>query len=169
MTNEASTGSGSSSGNVTPFRKRNPLPFENCICSILDAHDRFGLLARKTKEEKLKRNFLLDPESESVKGTSAPCGIDAGPVRRQAEIFFKAVAMSVDMRSGIPVCSIVEMDDEGFGRAVVYSGRLVLAAQAWRQGQFGFTKMEDVCREGERLIAAGLEWLEKYPDMARMD
>jgi probable nitrogen fixation protein len=163
MNGDSSSGA---SGSVTPFRKRNPLPFENCVSSILDAHDRFGLMARKSKEEKLRRHFLLEPDS--VKGSGAPCGIDAGPVRRQAEVFFKAVAMALDMRSGVQVCSIVELDDEGFGRAVIYSGRLVLASLAWRQGQFGFTSMDDVCREGERLVASGLEWLEKAPGLVRM-
>lgn len=154
-------------GNVTPFRKRNPLPFEKCVLSILDAFDKFGLMSNKPKDVKLKKHFLLDPEAPQGNGTL--CGNDFGAIRRQAEIYFRAVAMAIDMRTGVPVCSIVEMDAEGFGRAVVYSGRLVLATQAWRQGQFGFTGMEDVEREGERLIASGIQWLEKYPDMARSE
>lgn len=166
MTNETLTGA---AGNAAPARKRDPLSVEACICSILDAHDRFGLLARKSREEKLRRHFLLERGPEETKGGPALCGVDAGPVRRQAEIFFRAVAMSLDMRIGVPVCSIVELDAEGFGRVVVYSGRLVLASMAWRQGQFGFTRMEDACREGERLIAAGLGWAEKYPKMLRTE
>ncbi|WP_438446517.1 DUF269 domain-containing protein [Gorillibacterium sp. sgz5001074] len=152
---------------IMPFRRHNPLPFERCVLSILDAHDRYGLLGRKTKEEKLKKHFLLD--KESVRGGSTLCGTDSASIRRQAEVFFKAVAMAIDMRTGVPTCSIVEMDAEGFGRAVVYSGRLVLAAQAWRQGQFGFSAMEDVEREASRLITGSIEWLERYPDMARAE
>ncbi|MDF2926225.1 MAG: hypothetical protein K0R57_5139 [Paenibacillaceae bacterium] len=153
-------------GNVAPFRKQTPLPFEKCILAIMDAHDRFGLMAHKSKEDKLKRHFLLT--DDAFKGADTLCGADSAPIRRQATIFFQAVAMALDMRSGIGICSIVELDEEGFGRAIVYSGRLVLIAHGWRQGQFGFTSLEEACREGERYIAAGQEWLEKYPDMARL-
>lgn len=154
------------SGQVPPYRKQNPLSFEKCILSIMDAHDRFGLLAWKSKDVKLNRHFLLT--DEAFKGADTLCGADSAPIRRQATIFFQAVAMALDMRTGIGVCSIVELDEEGFGRAIIYSGRLVLVAHGWRQGQFGFTSMEDACREGERFIAAGQEWLDRYPDMARM-
>jgi probable nitrogen fixation protein len=152
---------------VTPLRKSVAFPFENCILSILDSHDKFGLWARKSKADKLKKHFLLD--SEAFKGMDTLCGGDSTPIRRQAMIFFQGVAMALEIRTGARICSIVELDDEGLGRAVVYSGRLVLTAYGWRQGQFGFTSMDAVIEEGERFIAAGLEWLEKYPEIAGME
>lgn len=148
-------------------KRPDPVSVEACIYRIIDAHDRYGLLSRLNKEEKLKRAFLLRKEdSQGVGGTL--CGVDVGPVRNQATIFFQALAMSLDLRTGTPVCSIVELDEEGFGRAVLYSGRLVLAAQAWRQGQFGFTSLEDACFEGERIISIGMEWVEKYRELSRL-
>lgn len=153
-----------SSDKVTPIRRE--VPFERCIANLLDAYDKYGLNANRSREEKLKRLFLVDPSK--LKGNSTLCEGESPAIKRQAIIFYQAVAMSLEIKSGSTVCSIVEWDDEGFGRAVVYSGRLVLAAQAWRQGQFGFTNMEDACREGEKLIASGLEWLEQYPAIARL-
>lgn len=154
-------------GRITPLRRENPLSFEKCVLSILDAHDRYGLLGRKTKEEKLQKHFLLDREAKRGSGTL--CGTDSAAVLRQAEVFFKAAAMAIDIRTGATTCSIVEMDAEGFGRAVIYSGRLVLASRAWRQGQFGFTAMEAAGEEAERIITAALEWLERYPEVARAE
>lgn len=153
-------------GGAAPLRKANILPFTTCILSILDSHDKFGLWALKTKEDKLKKHFLLD--SDAFKGADTLCGADSAPIRRQAAIFFQAVAMSLEIQTGSRICSIVELDDEGLGRAVIYCGRLVLAAHGWRQGQFGFTSMEAAVQEGERFIAAGLEWLQKYPDISRL-
>lgn len=147
-------------------RRGGGLPFATCILSILDSHDKFGLWARKSKEEKLSKYFLLD--SSAFKGADTICGADSAPIRRQATLFFQAVAMSLEIRTGTRICSIVELDEEGLGRAVIYSGRLVLTAYGWRQGQFGFTSMDAAEQEGERFIAAGLEWLEKYPEMARL-
>lgn len=154
------------SGSVFSIRKSNVPPFANCILNILDCYDKYGLWARKNKEERLDKYFLLD--SAAFKGAGTLCGADSGPIRRQAVVFFQAVAMALEMRTGVRVCSIVELDDEGLGRAVVYSGRLVLSSYGWRQGQFGFTSLDDAVLEGERFVALGLEWLEKYPDMARM-
>lgn len=145
---------------------RGGMPFKTCILNILDSHDKYGLWARKSAEERLRKYFLLD--SGAFKGAETVCGADSAPIRRQAAVFFQAVAMALEIRTGIRVCSIVELDEEGLGRAVIYSGRLVLTAYGWRQGQFGFLTMEDAEREGERFVAAGMEWLTKYPDMVRM-
>ncbi|MDF2936295.1 MAG: hypothetical protein K0Q90_1668 [Paenibacillaceae bacterium] len=141
-------------------------PFINCVLSILDSNDKFGLWAQKPKEERLKKYFLLD--SDAFKGIDTLCGSDSAPIRRQAAIFFQAVAMALEIRTGARIGSIVELDEEGLGRAVVYSGRLVLSVYGWRQGQFGFTSMDKAVEEGERFIAAGVEWLEKYPEIAQM-
>jgi probable nitrogen fixation protein len=141
-------------------------PFVNCVLSILDSYDKFGLWAQKPKEARLQKYFLLD--SDAFKGADTLCGADSAPIRRQAAIFFQAVAMALEIRTGARIGSIVEMDDEGLGRAVVYSGRLVLSVHGWRQGQFGFTSMDKAIEEGERFIAAGLDWLERYPDIAQL-
>jgi probable nitrogen fixation protein len=32
--------------------------------------------------------------------------------------------------------------------------------------RFGFESLEKLEQEGEKLVAAGLEWIEKYPEVA---
>jgi probable nitrogen fixation protein len=51
---------------------------------------------------------------------------------------------------------------------VLTAGRLIVLNKNLRDvHRFGFDSLEKLEAEGEKLAAAGVEWIEKYPEVAR--
>ena len=60
------------------------------------------------------------------------------------------------------------MHHEGFGRLVLIAGRLIVINKNLRDvHRFGFESMAKLAAEGEKQVAAGVEMVNKYPDVAK--
>lgn len=140
--------------------------FVDSLAQIIDSYDSLGVYRKFTKEQKIARSFLMTKEE---KQQMAACGHVDDKYKAQVTLFFQAVALAVEQRTGKMVSSIVEMNGEGFGRALIYAGRLVLVSKGLRgTQQFSFTDGEKAALEGEKNVTAAIEWLERYPDIAKL-
>jgi probable nitrogen fixation protein len=64
---------------------------------------------------------------------------------------------------------MMKMHHEGFGRMILTAGRLIIVVKHLRDvHRFGFDTLEKLAEEGAKLIAAGTEMIEKYPEVARI-
>ncbi len=137
--------------------------FAKNLIRVIDSYDSLGVYRNFTPEQKMARSFLLTNEE---KQQMISCGHLDDKYKSQITLFFQAVALTIEEETGKMVSSIMEINDEGFGRAVLYSGRLVLLSKGLRGTmQFGYTKMEKAIKEGEKYVADGCSWIEKYPEV----
>ncbi len=84
------------------------------------------------------------------------------------ELFYNAVGLALERRTGVMVSTMMNMHHEGFGRLVLIAGRLVVVNRHLRDvHRFGFDTLEKLATEGEKLVAAGAELIERYPEVAR--
>lgn len=84
--------------------------------------------------------------------------------------FYQAVAVGVEKATGVMTSAVIDLSHEGFGRALVLAGRLVVVVDVLRDAQrFGFSDAESLAARGEALVAAGVELIETYPEVARAD
>jgi probable nitrogen fixation protein len=84
------------------------------------------------------------------------------------ELFYNAVGLAIERRTGVMVSTMMNMHHEGFGRLVLIAGRLVVVNRYLRDvHRFGFDTLEKLAAEGEKLVAAGAELIERYPEVAR--
>ena len=84
------------------------------------------------------------------------------------ELFYNAIGLTLERTTGIMVSPLMKLHHEGFGRLVLTAGRLIVINKHLREVQrFGFDSIESLELEGEKLVAAALEWIEKYPEVAR--
>lgn len=84
------------------------------------------------------------------------------------ELFYNAVGLSIERATGVMVSPIMKMHHEGFGRMVLTGGRLVVLNKHMRDvHRFGFDSLEKLVAEGEKLVKAGVEMIEKFPEAAR--
>jgi probable nitrogen fixation protein len=61
----------------------------------------------------------------------------------------------------------MKMHHEGFGRMVLIAGRLVVVSKQLRDvHRFGFDSLAKLAEEGDKLVAAGIETIRKYPEVA---
>jgi probable nitrogen fixation protein len=84
------------------------------------------------------------------------------------ELFYNAIGLAIERTTGVMVSPIFRLHHEGFGRLVLTAGRLIVLNKNLRDvHRFGFESMKKLEAEGEKLVAAGVEWIEKYPEVAR--
>jgi probable nitrogen fixation protein len=84
------------------------------------------------------------------------------------ELFYNAVGLSIERATGCMVTPMMKMSHEGFGRLVLMAGRLIVVNKMLRDvHRYGYDSLEKLADEGEKAVAAGVEMITKYPDVAR--
>jgi probable nitrogen fixation protein len=85
------------------------------------------------------------------------------------ELFHAAVGVCIEARTGVTCTPMLRMHHQGFGRVVLLAGRLVAVNRVLRDaGRFGFASPEELALAGERLVAAGVTLVERYPEPAHL-
>lgn len=133
------------------------------LCHLLDAEDFFGRHQALSAKDKIARQFLasLDDKNQS----DFNCAVSP-KVRLQVPLLFQAIAGVMEEKSGILIQSSAEINGEGFGRALLYSGRIILVLKSLRAGfPFPFTSEDKVVRYAVTCVEEGLSFLEHYYEM----
>ncbi len=128
------------------------------------AQDSFGTWEKKSDE------LLLDPYVvDKEKRKTLPIMGDPDPETLwRLELFYNAVGMAIERQAGVMVSPMMKMHHEGFGRMVLIAGRLIVVNKQLRDvHRFGFLSLEKLAEEGEKLVAAGVEMINKYPEVAK--
>ncbi len=106
-----------------------------------------------TKEERRAIPIIGDPDPETL---------------QKVEAFYRAVGRLVEKQSGLRVSLMMKMSHEGFGRAVLTAGKLVVFAKSLRDvHRFGYDGLDALAREGEKAVAQALSTIAAYPAVAR--
>ena len=84
------------------------------------------------------------------------------------ELFYNAVGLAIERATGVMVQPMMKLHHEGFGRMVLIAGRLIAVNKNLRDvHRFGFESLEKLSEEGAKLLAAGTEMIERFPDVAK--
>ncbi len=85
------------------------------------------------------------------------------------ELFYNAVSLSIERETGHMVTPMMKMHHEGFGRMILAAGRLIVVNKQLRDvHRFGFDSLAKLAEEGEKFVAAGVEMIRKYPEVAAL-
>lgn len=83
------------------------------------------------------------------------------------ELFYNAVGLSIEKETGCMVSPMMKMSHEGFGRLVLMAGRLIVVNKMLRDvHRYGYDSLDKLAEEGTKAVAAGVEMIKKYPDVA---
>jgi probable nitrogen fixation protein len=84
------------------------------------------------------------------------------------ELFFNAIALSIERATGVMISPMLKMSHEGFGRMVLIGGRLIVVNKQLRDvHRFGFDNLGKLAEEGAKHVNAGVEMINKFPDVAK--
>ena len=127
------------------------------------AQDHYGVY-RTWKDELVIANFVVSKEKKSkisVEGDVDPA------TQLRILCFYRAIAVCIEKQIG-NLCQVVtDLSHEGFGWALVWTGKLVVLSRTLRDAQrFGYPSLEKLAAQGERLVESGLKSIEKFPDAA---
>ncbi|ABE38317.1 protein of unknown function DUF269 [Rhodopseudomonas palustris BisB5] len=131
----------------------------------LRAQDTHGVWESKS-DLKLLEPFIID----KAKRREIPLMGDPDPETLwRLELFYNAVALSIERETRIMVSPMMKMHHEGFGRMILSAGRLIVVNKHMRDvHRFGFDNLGKLAEDGDRLVNAGVEMIRKFPEVAAL-
>lgn len=140
-------------------------PFIKELIRAIQAQDAYGVYKSWSPELILKPYIVSkqDKRKISIEEEVNPMTL------ARIKLFFNAIATSVELETGQIMQVVVNINHEGFGWALVFSGRLLVVSRTLRDAhRFGFTSLEKLEDEGEKMTQAGIELVKKYKEVCKL-
>ena len=135
-------------------------PFTQELIRQLRALDQFGNWAKMSDEELLAKKYVKT--KEDLKSIPIIADIDEVLIG-DIKIIFKAVALQFERQTGVMCNVIMEMSHEGFGRCIVFAGRIILVDKYFKDAhRFGFRTLEKLYEEGDKFLNNSFEIYNKF-------
>ncbi|PSN08519.1 NifX-associated nitrogen fixation protein [filamentous cyanobacterium CCT1] len=135
-------------------------PFLKAMVQQIRANDPYGTY-RHWADELLLKPYVLSKAQKrqiSVEGEVDPI------TQSRIMAFYRAIAFRIEAETGQLSQVVIDLSHEGFGWALIFSGRLILVSKTLRDAQrFGFDSLEKLSAEGEKLVAKGIALARQYP------
>lgn len=137
-------------------------PFLQAIVQQIRANDPYGTY-RNWSDELLLKPFIL---SKAEKREISVDG-DVDPVTKERVFaFYRAIAARIEEETGKLSTVVIDLSHEGFGWALIFSGRLILVSRTLRDAQrFGYDSLEKLAKEGEKLTQKGAEMATRFGEV----
>ena len=137
--------------------------FLQTLVRLLRAQDSYGAWEKKSDAEILKDYVITREQRRSL-----PIIGDPDPdVLWRVEQYYAAIGLCIEKDTGRVASPMMSMHHEGFGRAVLIAGRLVALSKLHRDlHRFGFDSLSVLAAEGAKQVAAAVEMIRKYSEVA---
>ena len=140
-------------------------PFLKAIVQQIRANDPYGTYRNWADELLLKPYVLSKAQKREI---SVEGEVDL-ITQSRVMAFYRAVAYRIEEESGLLSQVVIDLSHEGFGWALVFSGRLLLVSKTLRDAQrFGFDSLEKLNTEGEKLVQKGINLAERFPAVCNL-
>lgn len=107
-----------------------------------------------TKERKREIPIVGDPDEITISRVKA---------------FYNSVASLIERQTRLMAVPVVNLTHEGFGRAFVIVGKLIVVDKTLRDvHRFGFPSFAKLNEEGSKLVSRALELVEAHPEVANL-
>jgi len=137
-------------------------PFLQAIAQQIRANDVFGTYRNWGDDLLLKPYVIPKKERREI---SLEGSVDIATLSRILS-FYRAIAVRIEMQTGQLAQVVLDINSEGFGWALIFSGRLILVSKTLRDAhRFGFDNFEKLNAEGEKLIEKGIALAQAHPEI----
>lgn len=140
-------------------------PFLLAIVQQIRANDAYGTY-RNWSDELLLKPYVVSKAQKreiSIDGEVDP--ITKGRILA----FYRAIATCIETETGQLSQVVIDLSHEGFGWALVFSGRLLIVSRTLRDAQrFGFDSLEKVAAEGDKLVQSGISYIQRFPEVTQV-
>ena len=107
-----------------------------------------------TKEKKREIPVVGDPDEITLARVKA---------------FYNAISALIEKECGLMAVPMMNLSHEGFGRAIITVGKLVVMDRTLRDvHRFGFPTLSKMKDEADKLLSVALEIIGKHPEVAGM-
>jgi len=138
-------------------------PFLNELVKQVRAQDTYGAWEGKSDAEVLKDYIVTKEQRRQI-----PIIGDPDPdILWRIELYYNAVGLAVERRTGQIASPMMKIGHEGFGRVLLTAGRLVVVNRHLRDvHRFGFETYAKLAEAGDKQVEDAVAWIEKHPDVA---
>lgn len=131
----------------------------------LRAMDSYGTYDTWTDEKVLAPVILTKEQRREIPVVGDP---DETTVSR-LKAYYNAIATVIEQESGLMAVPMINLTHEGFGRAVISTGKLIVVDKTLRDvHRFGFVSMEKMIEEVEKITGKALELINNYKEVAKL-
>ena len=137
-------------------------PFLQAIVQQIRANDPYGTYRNWGDELLLKPFIVSKAEKRDI-----PVEGDVDPITKSRIFaFYRAIAARIEEETGKLSTVVIDLSHEGFGWALIFSGRLILVSRTLRDAQrFGYASLEKMEREGDKLIQKGIDMATRFDEV----
>jgi probable nitrogen fixation protein len=90
-------------------------------------------------------------------------------VMSRVKAFYNAISALIEKECGLMAVPMINLSHEGFGRAIITVGKLVVMDRTLRDvHRFGFPTLSKMKDEADKLLSVALEIIGKHSDVAGM-
>lgn len=135
------------------------MKFMDTLAAKLRSHDAYGVWKKLDDDTVISRHFVVTKEDRKKIDVYS-----AMPEETKAKmrLFYETVAQHTEMLTGKMAICVLDINTEGFGRAMVIYEDSILVQKIHRNAhKFGFADLASISEEGEKLSAACAEKLKK--------
>ncbi len=105
-----------------------------------------------TKERKREIPIVGDPDEITMARVKA---------------YYNSIASLIEKKSGLMAVPVINLTHEGFGRAFVLVGKLIVVDKTLRDvHRFGFPSLEDLAEKTEKIVDKAVELIEQFREVA---
>lgn len=107
-----------------------------------------------TKERRRDIPVIGDPDEEIIARVKA---------------YYNALSTMIEAKTGIMAVPLVNLTHEGFGRALIMVGKLVVVDKVLRDvHRFGFKSLEALIEDADKIVAKASDLTETYKEVAKL-
>ncbi|MBD5801853.1 hypothetical protein AZOA_12780 [Azoarcus sp. Aa7] len=138
-------------------------PFLIQIVSMVRAQDSYGAWDAKTDAQVLTP-YVIDKAARR----EIPIIGDPDPeVLWRVELFYNAAGIAIERKTGLIAAPSIRINHEGFGRAMLTAGRLVVYSKYHRDiHRFGFDTLQALGEAGDRIVDEAVAMIGRFPEVA---
>ena len=138
-------------------------PFLSELVKQLRAQDSYGHWDGKSDAE-VVAPYVIDKEARKL----IPIIDDPDPdILWRLELYYNAIGLAVERATGLMTAPMVKMHHEGFGRAFLSTGRLIVFSKYHRDvHRFGFDSLEALAAQGDKIVNEAVAMIQRFPEVA---
>jgi probable nitrogen fixation protein len=140
-------------------------PLLKAITQQVRANDAYGTYRNWSDELLLKPYVVTKAQKREISVDGEVDPITKGRILA----FYRAIAHRIEEETGLLCQVVIDLSHEGFGWALIFSGRLLVVAKTLRDAQrFGFDSLEKLDAEGSKILQAGITMANRFPEVGKL-
>lgn len=139
------------------------IDFKGEMVRQIRALDTYGTYDNATEEVILDPLVMTKERKREIPIVGDPDEITMSRVKA----YYNALAVQVEKQCGLMAVPIVNLTHEGFGRALVTVGKLIVIDKSLRDvHRFGFKSLDAMQEEAGKLVGKAMDLITKYREVA---